>query len=93
VAARSARERLEGDGVIVVNLVDCDEFYPLSGTYGEIVCYRCSAPLEAHPAKGDELDVVALRIFQLLTHYGHHCTVQTLLPDLRAALILAGVNP
>jgi len=52
-------------------------------------CSSCREPVEDHATNGTpgDLATVAQRVYELLTHYGHHCTVQNLLPDLRAALL------
>lgn len=67
----------------------CTTYYP--DTY-HARCSRCLVPIGDHNGgRTPDLALTALSMYLLLTHYGHHCTVQNYLPDLHAALVAAGV--
>lgn len=70
---------------------DCRAFYPGDVWDGKRRCSNCLLPIDEHAGLDtDDLLKVGERIYRLLMHYGHHCTVQNYLPDLRAAILAAG---
>lgn len=74
-------------------MAQCRNFLPGDSRDGRLRCSNCLVFIDEHAGLDtDDLAKVAHRIFVLLTHYGHHCTVQNYLPDLRAALVKAGVE-
>lgn len=75
-----------------MNGQSCTNFLP-DNAPGGLVCVTCRVDIREHTSNGGEkpLATMALDMYRLLTHYGHHCTVQNLLPGLRAALVEAGV--
>jgi hypothetical protein len=76
-------------------MTECRGFFPGDYRDGRLRCSSCLVFIDEHAGLDtDDVAKVAHRIYQLLTHYGHHCTVQNYLPDLRAALVKVGYeNP
>lgn len=65
----------------------CQSFLPGDIRDGVLRCDTCLIPIDRHPPFRDlSLYEVASEIHRLLTHYGHHCTVQNKLPELTRAL-------
>jgi hypothetical protein len=71
---------------------DCPRGFFPDTWMGELVCSNCRVNIRDHVQRPGDLATVALAMYQLLTHYGHHCTVQNYLPELREALAAAGVE-
>lgn len=70
----------------------CRGYFPASDdVFSPGACSSCRRPEADHLTRPvPPLLEVAASIEHLLSHYGHNCTVQMLLPELRAALRTAG---
>lgn len=72
-------------------VLNCRNFLPGDVWAGKRRCTNCLVPIEEHGGLDiDDLLKVSQRVYNLLMHYGHHCTVQNYLPDLRAAILKSG---